>query len=207
MIANALGGELLPDNSQYTNRMHIKSSSSDKLYVVAQNKSSGDWSCGCPGWIFKKKNQDRTCKHMKTIMPLIAQATAQGKISLQPHPEEIIDVAPEIIADTKKRLASKKKDDPFKTQKAKKKTKKAVLQLVSENTEEEFVAAVTKKAKAPAKSRSRAKVNESIAMLSMNARSLDNIPLPVATKKKYEKRLMKIQAQMEAIIDDLKEEV
>ena len=70
-LAEAMGGELLEDNKQYTNRMEIRSSSSNKLYVIAQRKSDEEWCCGCPGWVFKKKGQERNCKHLKTLRPLL----------------------------------------------------------------------------------------------------------------------------------------
>lgn len=34
---------LLPDNDRYTNRFEVKSESSNRLYIVAQNKSTGEW--------------------------------------------------------------------------------------------------------------------------------------------------------------------
>jgi hypothetical protein len=52
----------LPDNAAYTNRFHVKSQSSNSLYVVAQSKSGRWWSCSCPGWIRWKK-----CKHLAAM--------------------------------------------------------------------------------------------------------------------------------------------
>lgn len=52
----------LPDNAQYTNRFHVKSQSSNSLYVIAQHKTSRWWGCSCPGWIRHKH-----CKHLKTL--------------------------------------------------------------------------------------------------------------------------------------------
>jgi len=52
----------LPDNAQYTNRFHVKSQSSNSLYVIAQSKSGRWWSCSCPGWI-----RHRKCKHLATL--------------------------------------------------------------------------------------------------------------------------------------------
>ena len=43
--------EILADNKTHTNRFEIASESSDKIYIVAQAKSSGQWQCSCPGWI------------------------------------------------------------------------------------------------------------------------------------------------------------
>lgn len=59
---------LLPDNAQWTNRFEIPSSSSDRVYTVAQRKSNGTWACSCPGWI-----RWRRCKHLVTLQNVIAQ--------------------------------------------------------------------------------------------------------------------------------------
>ena len=71
-------GHALPDNAQYTNRFEIPSEKSDKLYVIAQNKSTGEWSCGCLGWIIKKPGKERTCKHLRALMPLLMAAEKQA---------------------------------------------------------------------------------------------------------------------------------
>ena len=52
----------LPDNAQWTNRFEIRSSSSNRLYVVAQNKTKRHWGCSCMGWI-----RHRNCKHLSAI--------------------------------------------------------------------------------------------------------------------------------------------
>lgn len=67
------GLTLLEDNAQYKNRFEIKSESSNRLYVVSQNKKTDEWCCSCPGWIIKR-GPERTCKHLKTLMPLIREA-------------------------------------------------------------------------------------------------------------------------------------
>lgn len=63
---------LLPDNDRYTNRFEIKSESSNRLYVVAQNKKTGEWSCSCPGWLIMR-NGIRRCKHITQLTPLLAE--------------------------------------------------------------------------------------------------------------------------------------
>ena len=40
-IATQIGSTLLPDNDQWTNRFQIKSSSSNRLYVIAQKRATG----------------------------------------------------------------------------------------------------------------------------------------------------------------------
>jgi hypothetical protein len=74
VVANKTGAALLPDNSVYENRMEIHSESSSRKYVVAQSKSNGNWSCSCMGWI-----RHRTCKHLKTMLPLLLTVTASSK--------------------------------------------------------------------------------------------------------------------------------
>jgi hypothetical protein len=55
-------GQLLPDNTNWTNRFYIKSESSGRLYTIAQNKSRRYWGCDCPGWIGHRK-----CKHLTAL--------------------------------------------------------------------------------------------------------------------------------------------
>ena len=50
---------ILPDNKQWENRMEIKSSTSDRLYIVSQNIKKRHWGCSCPAWRIR-----RTCKHL-----------------------------------------------------------------------------------------------------------------------------------------------
>jgi len=61
----------LPDNKTHINRMEIRSSSSTRVYVVAQSNSSGEWQCSCPGWVLKKPGKQRTCKHLQAMMPVL----------------------------------------------------------------------------------------------------------------------------------------
>lgn len=56
------GSIALPDNSQYTNRFEIRSESSDRIYIIAQNIKKRSWSCGCPGW-----KRFRHCKHLDNL--------------------------------------------------------------------------------------------------------------------------------------------
>lgn len=61
------GWDLLPDNDQYKNRIQI-SGSSGNLYVVAQTKKNGIWSCGCLGF-----RRHRRCKHLDAMMPVLRE--------------------------------------------------------------------------------------------------------------------------------------
>lgn len=74
----------LPDNERYTNRFNIKSASSNRLYVVAQNKSNKGWECSCPGWISRRK-----CKHLTTLYPLLAEVANAPKAKMLNSPEDI----------------------------------------------------------------------------------------------------------------------
>jgi hypothetical protein len=66
-----LGLDILPDNKTHLNRMHVRSESSNRLYVVSQRKTSGQWECKCPAWVltFPRKN----CKHLNAILPELAK--------------------------------------------------------------------------------------------------------------------------------------
>jgi hypothetical protein len=64
--ASLRGHDRLEDNAQWTNRFEIKSASSDRLYVVAQNKTTGEWGCSCPGWRVMR-NGVRKCKHLTSL--------------------------------------------------------------------------------------------------------------------------------------------
>lgn len=52
----------LPDISAWVNRFWIKSSSSNRMYVIAQSRRGRWWACGCSGWIRYKR-----CKHLKNL--------------------------------------------------------------------------------------------------------------------------------------------
>lgn len=52
----------LPDNAQWQHRFEVRSQSSGRIYVVAQNKAKRHWACSCPGW-----KRHRTCKHLTTL--------------------------------------------------------------------------------------------------------------------------------------------
>jgi len=54
--------EKLPDNAQWTNRFEIKSSTSDRVYIVAQHRIKRHFACSCPGW-----KRHRVCKHLAAL--------------------------------------------------------------------------------------------------------------------------------------------
>ena len=53
------GAIALPDSAQWINRFEVKSRSSNRLYVISQNRKSQKWACSCLGWISHKK-----CTHL-----------------------------------------------------------------------------------------------------------------------------------------------
>ena len=56
------GTQHLSDNQQWTNRLEIKSETSNRLYIVAQNKDKRHWGCSCPGYKIHRK-----CKHLAAL--------------------------------------------------------------------------------------------------------------------------------------------
>jgi len=56
------GKPALEDNDQWTNRFEVRSASSGRVYIIAQNKQKGHFGCSCPSWRAR-----RYCKHLKTL--------------------------------------------------------------------------------------------------------------------------------------------
>jgi hypothetical protein len=60
---------------QWANRIEVKSSSSSRVYIVAQRVSTGLWECSCPGWKSRRK-----CKHLKAMnLDTVAPITPASK--------------------------------------------------------------------------------------------------------------------------------
>ena len=78
-VADQFGLTILEDNKTHTNRMEVRSESSNRLYVVSQAKASGEWQCSCPGWIMKRAGKPRGCKHLGAMMPALAGVKAETK--------------------------------------------------------------------------------------------------------------------------------
>jgi len=74
VVVNRIGGKLLPDNDQWQNRFQIKSSSSSRLYIIAQNKYKLNWGCSCMGWI-----RHRHCKHLDAVKPALNSLSTSKK--------------------------------------------------------------------------------------------------------------------------------
>lgn len=52
----------LPDNDQWQFRFEIRSETSDRIYVISQNKKGRYWGCSCPAWRTR-----RYCKHLAAV--------------------------------------------------------------------------------------------------------------------------------------------
>lgn len=59
LIVKPRSGIALPDKGCWTNRFEIRSESSNRIYIVAQHKETGEWGCSCPGYC-----RHRKCKHL-----------------------------------------------------------------------------------------------------------------------------------------------
>lgn len=81
------GATALEDNSSHTSRFEISSESSNRIYVVAQAKSTGEWQCSCPGWCIKRAGKERNCKHLKALLPILleAESTEPKKLAKKPR--------------------------------------------------------------------------------------------------------------------------
>jgi hypothetical protein len=49
----------LPDLGCWKNRFEVRSETSNRIYIVAQHKETGEWGCSCPGYC-----RHRKCKHL-----------------------------------------------------------------------------------------------------------------------------------------------
>jgi hypothetical protein len=56
----------LADNKQWTNRFEIRSSSSGRVYRVAQHKTGRYWGCSCPSYCYGRKGS-KSCKHLSAL--------------------------------------------------------------------------------------------------------------------------------------------
>ena len=71
-IATQIGSTLLDDTDRWMNRFEIKSSSSDRRYVIAQQREDGVWGCSCPGW-----THHRRCKHLTDVLGRLSKIADQ----------------------------------------------------------------------------------------------------------------------------------
>jgi hypothetical protein len=52
----------LPDGDQWQNRFEIHSETSNRVYIIAQNKAKKHWACSCPSYKTR-----RYCNHLTAI--------------------------------------------------------------------------------------------------------------------------------------------
>ena len=59
----------LPDEGRWINKILVRSSSSDNVWVVSQDANTGVMGCSCPGWknLRKSQNGQRRCKHIGAL--------------------------------------------------------------------------------------------------------------------------------------------
>ncbi len=69
-----------PSNKEFLKRFESKSSPG-KFYEVVRDPSTGELSCDCPGWINKKKDKPRTCKHVREIEETIKLKLAMDVVA------------------------------------------------------------------------------------------------------------------------------
>ncbi len=62
ILREKIEGSLLPDNNQWENRFEIRSETTNRIYIIAQNKKKRHWGCSCPGW-----RRHRKCKHLRAL--------------------------------------------------------------------------------------------------------------------------------------------
>lgn len=61
-VLRMTGNIVLPDTDQWINRFEIHSESSNRIYIIAQNKKKRHWACSCPAWRIHRK-----CKHLSAL--------------------------------------------------------------------------------------------------------------------------------------------
>ena len=88
IVAARLNAIVTDNKPGWTNSMLIRSSSSDRMYTVAQNVSNGDimrgqWGCSCLGWVMsaKRNNGVRGCQHLRAMLPTLEAAFPSNKTS------------------------------------------------------------------------------------------------------------------------------
>ena len=88
----AAGCRALEENKTHTNRFEIASESSNRLYIISQAKGTGEWQCSCPGWIIKRPGKERTCKHLRALMPILLQAQNVAPKRIEAEEDEVAPV-------------------------------------------------------------------------------------------------------------------
>lgn len=79
------GAVSLPDNDQWCGRFQIRSSSSNRLYIIAKNKKTGRYGCSCPAYRTR-----RYCKHLTSGCGLsLSEIHGNGAIEQRPSQKKL----------------------------------------------------------------------------------------------------------------------
>lgn len=68
-IRKPFGAISLPENAQWKDRFEIRSATSNRKYIIAKNKKTGQYGCSCMGYRRALKDKAtgrsyRKCKHL-----------------------------------------------------------------------------------------------------------------------------------------------
>jgi len=72
-IKNTLSEHCLDDTPTHRHRFLINSETADRIYVIAQKITNGEWQCSCPSWIFGRKKGRKYCKHLDALLPQLEE--------------------------------------------------------------------------------------------------------------------------------------
>ncbi len=86
LVAARFDATLLRANRRYDVRLEIGSQTApDQPYVVARDRQSGLWSCGCKGWIYwHGRKGPICCKHLKNMTPALTLALELQELAQLP---------------------------------------------------------------------------------------------------------------------------
>jgi hypothetical protein len=88
MVAQHFGGQLAFPSRRFDVRVELPSRSTELTnYVIARNRETGIWSCGCPGWInwHSKKGPGYRCQHLRDLQDPLELAL-ELQVATQPQP-------------------------------------------------------------------------------------------------------------------------
>jgi len=86
----------IEDNEKCKNRYQIRSETSDVIYIIGQEKATGEWVCTCKQFsLFNRdrKSGYRPCKHLQIMQALLPELERKGIIKvLSDSDEKEIDI-------------------------------------------------------------------------------------------------------------------
>jgi hypothetical protein len=76
----------IEDNEKCKNRYQIRSETSDVIYIIGQEKTTGEWVCTCKQ--FSMYNRDRKsgyrpCKHLQIMQALLPELERKGNMKVK----------------------------------------------------------------------------------------------------------------------------